>query len=273
MKDMENEGLKPSGNGYTKDPELGLFFDILSHLIPQDDITFYENVCKNAGIKVLELACGTGRVSIPLAQRGFQMMGIDQSKAMLDRLNDKVRAIWSDNRPIKTKMQNMSCFAADCLFDAILIPFRSFEHLTNIDDQIGCLSCVHRHLKESGLLALDIYDTDIKRLSLPLARKNIEDIAWVAMNDGRLIRRKSVVTSRQLKKQLITSEIEIQVQEKNGTIRSIFEHYELRYFFRYEMEHLLARCGFKVLNVYGGFHGESISEESSVMVFVAQKSV
>ena len=122
-----------------------------------EDIPFYVELARDAasrGEPVLELGCGTGRVTIPMAQTGAAVTGLDSSPAMLAIAKTKadgagVTVHWVEG--------DMADFDLAERFGLVVIPFRSFLHLISDQEQIGCLQSIHRHLITSGMLALNFY--------------------------------------------------------------------------------------------------------------------
>src|SRR3989304_4574878 len=100
------------------------------------------------GHAVLELACGTGRVTIAIAEAGLPIVGLDASPAMLGRARHKTEGRdnprWVDG--------DMRDFRLDERFGLVIIPFRSFLHLLTVADQKACLAHIREHLAEGGRL-------------------------------------------------------------------------------------------------------------------------
>jgi len=99
--------------------------------------------------KVLDLACGKGRHSIFLNQLGFDVIGVDLSKASIDAAkkneNERLHFFTHDMRePIKT-----------CKFDAILNLFTSIGYFEDPEDNVRVLKSVHSYLNENGTLVID----------------------------------------------------------------------------------------------------------------------
>ena len=122
-----------------------------------DDLPFYVGLAREAasrGEQVLELGCGTGRVTVPMALAGAAVTGLDSSPAMLDIARAKaeqagVRVRWVEG--------DMADFELEQRFGLVVIPFRSFLHLSSAQEQSGCLASIHRHLTAGGRLALNFY--------------------------------------------------------------------------------------------------------------------
>lgn len=122
-----------------------------------DDIPFYVALAHEASSKgqaVLELGCGTGRVTIPMAQAGADVTGLDSAPAMLDIARAKAERAGVE---IEWVEGDMAGFEIGARFGLVVIPFRSFLHLTTDDEQKQCLASIHRHLLPDGRLALNFY--------------------------------------------------------------------------------------------------------------------
>src|SRR5690554_2293050 len=100
------------------------------------DIPFYIDFAHKIGKKVLELGCGTGRVTIPLALSGCMVTGLDLSESMLRVFREKLE---KQQEPIKKRVAlvkgDMSNFSITQKFDLIIVPFRAFQGLTE-DNEI-----------------------------------------------------------------------------------------------------------------------------------------
>ena len=122
------------------------------------DIPFYVEYAKKCGGNVLELACGTGRVLIPIAHEGIQVTGMDISEEMLNIARGKtVKLDKSIGENIEIVQGDMKQFYLKKKFSMIYIAFRSFQCLLTKQDQGACLECVNRHLEDNGLFILDLF--------------------------------------------------------------------------------------------------------------------
>jgi SAM-dependent methyltransferase len=122
-----------------------------------DDVPFYVELAREAAAKgeaVLELGCGTGRVTIPIAQAGVEVVGLDNAPAMLQVARRKA-AIAGVN--IRWLTADMRSFSLEQRFGLVIIPFRSFLHLLTDADQEACLSRIFEHLLPDGRLALNFF--------------------------------------------------------------------------------------------------------------------
>lgn len=118
------------------------------------DIAFYVGLAGRWAPPVLELGCGTGRVTLAIADAGIPIVGLDRSAAMLREARCKA----GTRRDVDWILADMRSFALRRRFGLIVIPFRSFMHLLTCDDQRAVLRCVHDHLEAGGVLALNIFN-------------------------------------------------------------------------------------------------------------------
>ena len=116
-----------------------------------EDIPFYVEEASRAEPPVLELACGTGRVLIPVAQAGVRVVGLDASPAMVQACRHKVAELAEGVRARITLVDaDMRDFAFDERFGLVYCPFRAFLHLMTTEDQIAALRNIHAHLRDGG---------------------------------------------------------------------------------------------------------------------------
>jgi SAM-dependent methyltransferase len=132
------------------------------------DLAFYERVAREAGGPVLELACGTGRIALPLAGAGFHVIGVDRSEAMLAIARRKLAALPASVQERLTLVnQDMSALNLGQRFGFVFVPFRSFQALLTIDLQRKSLEAIRRHLEPPGRLALHLFDPRLDLLIDP----------------------------------------------------------------------------------------------------------
>jgi ubiquinone/menaquinone biosynthesis C-methylase UbiE len=123
------------------------------------EVAFYERVAREAGGPVLELACGTGRIALPLAKAGLRVTGVDRSEAMLTIAQSKLAALpASVQERLSLVNQDMSALNLGRRFAFVFVPARSFQHLLTIDLQRKSLEAIRRHLEPTGRLALHLFD-------------------------------------------------------------------------------------------------------------------
>ncbi|MGC1483657.1 MAG: class I SAM-dependent methyltransferase [Candidatus Acidiferrum sp.] len=242
------------------------------------DVAFYRDALHEYGDPVLELGCGTGRITLALAEAGHRVTGLDISERMLERCNQKRAELPTEARERVHLVQgDMTRFDLGEKFRVVIIPFRPMQHLLEIEQQISCLESVRKHLqvegrvfgKKSGRLILDVFQTDAERMHDP-AYQEEGLVTEYAMPDGRRTKITERVAAFHRAQQRNDVEMIFYVTDAQGKEERLVFAWTLRYFFRYEVEHLLARCGFRVSAVYGDFDRSPLADTSPEMIFVAE---
>ena len=124
----------------------------------KDDIDFYIDYANILDGKVLELGCGTGRITIPIASAGHQIWGLDVSEPMLDILREKAKCESEiTNANLNISIGDMRNFTLNQKFKFIFIPFRTFQNLITKEEQKNCLKCCHEHLTNDGLFIVNVF--------------------------------------------------------------------------------------------------------------------
>lgn len=249
------------------------FYDYLPVTVDRKDVEFYAQAARAQGDPILELGCGTGRVLLPIARAGHHMTGLDLSEPMLARARAKLE---KESKEVQERTRlvhgDMTDFDLSAAFRLVVIPFRPFQHLVSVEAQMACLRCVHAHLGNGGRLIMDFFHTDPRRVSDSAFLEERSTFADVTLPDGRRIRTTDRVVRFRRAEQRNDVEMIFYAQHPDGRAERLVHAFAVRYFFRYEVEHLLARCGFRVLDVFGNFEGAPFADDSSDMVFVAEKA-
>ena len=225
------------------------------------------------GGPLLELGCGTGRVLLPLARDGYEVTGVDLSSQMLDFCRARLQLESEETRERVTLVESdMSSFDLGRKFGAIFCAFNSFHHLRTAEQQLSCLERCHTHLMRHGILVLDLFNPDpvsVESHSEEPAdgETNALSVDWT---DGRRIRRWMSACDYNRSHQCNECEMTYEIVEVDGTTRRLRETFPLRLVYRFELEHLLARSGFRIAALYGGYGLEPFTETSVGMIVVAK---
>lgn len=230
-----------------------------------EDIPFYVAEAATAR-SVLELGCGAGRIAIPIAQSGIDIVGIDSSRAMLTRAQRKATAAAADRfTPIHADMRD---FTLARKFDLIIIPFRGFLSLLSAEDQIRALNAIKLHLSPGGRLILDIFVPDVNMLAqegdIPYHFRDVTDPA----SGARLVIWNQASYDPYCQIMSIRTTIE-ELDDFGEVRRKLYRDFALRYIFRWEMQHLLRACGYRILNLYGDFDRSEFAPHSVEMIWIA----
>lgn len=242
-----------------------------------DDIAFYAEEASQADGPCLELGCGSGRVLIPVAEAGATVTGLDVAKPMLARARRKVAALPDDVRSRVTLGEgDMRTFKLDTRFALIYIPFRAFLHLMNVQDQIAALTNIRRHLRPDGRLALNFFDPSLEYIvshSGPIGSAlHATGESFIDPRTGHLLVEWATIHYTQHLQRIDQYFIYDEVDARGRVVGRLYRNLEMRYIFRWEFEHLLARCGFEVEALYGSFNREPYGHTGQELIWIARKS-
>ena len=261
----------PSKYGGYQDSELLVeLYDYSNYAI--GGIDFYVDYSRKAGGPTLELGSGTGRILIPTAVAGYEITGLDISSHMLKKCQAKL-SLQSRNvrKHVHLVQGNMTNFSIDRVFSMITIPYNTFQLLVTIEEQKACLGCVHNHLADDGRLVLDVFNPDFPRLYDSKYQQEQVVFSDMKLPDNRVLSVSSRITAFHRSEQINDIELIYYVRLPNGQQERIVQAFPLRYFFRYEVEHLLNLCGFEVAEYFGDYDRSTYSYRSPKMIFVAKK--
>lgn len=237
--------------------EYAFVADFYDHVVPyrnRQDAVFFVNSAREAGGPVLEIGCGTGRVLIPTARAGIDIVGLDGSARMLavcrERLGQEPPEVRSRVRLIEGDMRN---FNLDRTFALVTVPFRPFQHLLTVEDQLSCLSSIRQHLIDDGVLILDLFNPSLDFLTSPNVGQEHGDEPEFEMPDGRHVLRRQRTVACDRFGQINRHELIYYVTHADGYTERLVHEFSLRYLFKFEAEHLLARSGFRVEHVYADY--------------------
>jgi SAM-dependent methyltransferase len=250
------------------------FYDYVVPYQTRPDVAFFVAAAQSSGGPVLEIGCGTGRVLLPLARVGIDVTGIDLSPHMLDVCQRRLlREPAEVQAHVQLDQADMCNFALGQTFQLITIPFRPFQHLIEVEDQIACLRCVHQHLAERGRFILDLFNPSLPALVHEITGEEQSGEPEFTLPDGRRVQRRSRIVARDVFKQYQDVELIYYVNHPDGRTERLVHAFPMRYFFRYEVEHLLARCGFAVEALYGDYDKSAYGAQyPGELIFVAKKS-
>lgn len=222
---------------------------------------------------VLDIACGTGNVAIPLARAGHDVWAFDASNAMMKRLRSKMDDLDDKTRSrIHISVQDMIDFSFDRQFSLAMIPGSGFMHLITPDDQRKALVNIHSHLEAGGMLTFNTFDPSLKRIVMysggeHSVRKRTE---FQSENGNRMEIHES--TTYEPENQLIHSVWTFrEFGPDNRQVSETKVPLEMRYSFRQETKHLLEIVGFSVVQLYGSYDKRQPGYPSN-LIWLAKKT-
>jgi cyclopropane fatty-acyl-phospholipid synthase-like methyltransferase len=204
------------------------------------------------GAKILDLCCGTGRHSLELSRRGYQVVGVDLTQEYLDKAH---RQAEGEGLNVQFVISDMRRFCQIESFDAVINMFTAFGYFEIEADNKRVLANIHCSLRKGGTLILDTIGKEI------LARI-FQKRDWYETNGG--------IFLRECKAQQNWSWIDSRwMMLENGKIREFrFGH---RIYSAVEIENMLNECGFSSVNIYGDLEGADYDHNAKRLVAVARK--
>jgi SAM-dependent methyltransferase len=243
-----------------------LVYDQFNHGRHEQELAFYTRELTNCTGPVLEVACGTGMILLPLLERGLDIYGFDLSEQMLEKLVAKAERDGHTGIKRRVTVQNMVDFQYGMQFQAIFIPARSFLHLTTQDEQIACLQNIHRHLCDDGCLMLNFFTPSLQAL-LDNTRSNpaFREFATYRHPETNKEIKLSVCQVNDLTEQIqhITWRFDVAGETQDSPML-------VRWVYRWEFELLARLSGFRVAALYSGFDREPYKGDGE-MVWVLKK--
>jgi SAM-dependent methyltransferase len=227
-------------------------YDLDVASIAEHDLPFYRRALQGVKGRVLELACGTGRVAIPLAEAGFEVVGLDYSMPMLDVFRRKIRKLPRKTaRRIQLFHGSMARFSLNETFGAVICPFRGFQALTDPEEIRSSLASIRRHLGPQGLGIIDLF-------WMPDPPGNNwygEHVDWVRKMPGSdtTVTRSRVGRVVDEEAQILYSEIMFSVSDPAGGQKRLTDDLALRYYQPYQFQTLLCSSGFRIKKEYGSY--------------------
>jgi SAM-dependent methyltransferase len=239
------------------------FYDLIYHQVRDSvDNRFYLEKIKSTKGKVLEVGSGTGRLLVEALKNGADIYGIDISPAMLDILKAKL----AEEQQKRISLQNIVDFKSDYKFDLIIAPFRVFMHLIEKTDQIKALNNIYNHLNKGGYFIFDVFMPDLKMLLQGL--KNSIDFEGEYEPGNRV--KRIVSTKPDIINQIINITFRIEWNDGKSNFSREWDT-PLRFFFRYELEHIIERTKFKKYRLAGDFEENELSPDSKELIIFCQK--
>jgi len=232
------------------------------------DLLMIQQFAARCGSPVLELACGTGRVLLPLARQGYRVTGLDISPAMLEVARRKAAA--EGLADLITLVEgDMREFALEGRFNLAFVAINSFMHLLSTDDQLAALACIRRHLNPGGLLLVDLFNPDLGTLLDSRGQVHMDKAMTDPETGHRLVRFHTRAVDLGQQTQHVTFIVD--EMDSDGRVRRTLFPFSMRYLFRYELELLLRHAGFAVEAVYGSYDLDEFNGDSDRMIAVARK--
>ena len=207
--------------------------------------------------QVLELACGTGRFAIPLAEHGLAVTGLDYSEPMLRLARSKAETRQTE---VDWILADMRRFDTGKQYGAILLLFNALLHLHERSDFEDCTRCVRRHLSTEGVFVLDVFVPGLEFLTRDPA-KRYPAFQYTEEGTGRVVQ----VT------QSYRYEVDTQIARTvhyEGDPEEVVGGLNLRMYFPKELDALLSYNGLRIVEKFGSWDRAAFGPDSRHQLYL-----
>jgi len=250
------------------------YYDLAFGISGKAEVSWYLNKVRSSGGPVLDLACGTGRLALLLAQQGFEVTGIDQSGGMLNQFRHKLRGQASEiKQRIRIRNQKMAEFDLRRKFNTVICCDAFFHNLT-VEDEVNCLRHVAHHLTPDGRFVFNLPNPTPEFIldSIASGGENFKERGRYSFEDGSGTLWVEQAQAGNVMDQRITTTLRITRYSVEGKIVEEGEStWTTRYLFKDDAIHLLNQCGFAVESLVGDYMSGPLTDKGQ-LIFEAKLS-
>jgi len=261
-----------SANGYSVTARY--YDDVYTEQTAPADLPLYLHYAEQAPGSILELGCGTGRVTLPLARAGYQVTALDLAHDMLAILKRKLAQESAEVQARITVIQgNMADFELAERFGLVISPFRAFQHLLESEQQRRCLELIARHLLPGGRFVFNAFQPNLRYIvkAQELAG-TFKQVNEATLSDEHRILRRYVQLTPHPGRQRHQILWKYEICDRFGkVVETHLEEMWLRWFYRWEAEYLLELSGLEIMEAYGGFDKRPLDENAADLIFVCRR--
>ena len=232
-----------------------------------NDISFYQKLIPSPNSSILELGCGTGRVTLSLIPYCGYIQGIDLSSAMISICQEKLLRANIPQTKVQVMEGDITDFDLDKTFDLIIAPFRVFQNLETDSEVQGLFKCIRKHMAQGGTCILNVFrpflePEDLKKQWVTKDEK----ISWeIPVEGGRLAcydrRARIDADNLILYPELIYRRYEGETLADESVLKIV-----MRCYYPEPFEKLIIDHGFAILNRWGGYGGEIYGEGPELVI-------
>lgn len=247
----------------------------LEYRTKKQDLRFFIEMARRAGsrARILEVACGAGRVSQALLEAGFNVTGLDLSENMLRlaerKLADSSEDIRARGKYLRGDMRDLDAALGNEQFDLIFIAINSFLHLRTQADQLACLQSIRKHVAPAGRFIIDVFNPEDKDSFASDGRVEYTGAFYNPLNHSYVHAFVSTIAYQAEQKR-----VHHYFYDENfpdGTLKRTVNIFNMRYLYRFELQLLLEKAGFSVEDLYGDYDFEEYGEGSPKLLYVCRR--
>jgi SAM-dependent methyltransferase len=236
------------------------------------DLPFYLELAEQSCGPVLEIACGTGRVLLPIACKGIEICGVDNSLPMLNVLNQSLRRERQEVRDrVSVQEGDMRTFRLNRRFPLVMIPFRAMQHMFTVEDQVAALKTAAAHLTDDGVLAFDVFYPKFDMIWTKVGEE-IPEMEWSPDSDPtKVIRRFFRKDAIDKINQIFCFTFIFRTYEAGKLVLEETEAFRLCYYTYSHLRALFLLAGLEPVAEYGSFAKAPLDNTAEQMIFLLRK--
>lgn len=244
-------------------------YNVNEDLVDRD---FYMDLAREYGGPILELGCGTGRITLPFARKGLYVTGVDASRSMLAVLRKKlakepaevrcrVRVVEGDFRTLQLVDE----------LPLVVIPFRPLQHMYTTEDQLAALRNAGSHLTDGGILAFDVFNPRFDKLLSGDNEEHLE-LEWPAEDgNGRTIRRYFVKDGYDTVNLVLSGRFIFRLCEGDHVLSKETETFKMSVYTYPHLKALFCAAGLESVGEFGSFDRKPIGPDMPEMIFLLKR--
>ena len=258
---------KPKAQGWTGWDDYAAFYDWENaQTLDRRDVKFWQTMAERAKGPVLELGCGTGRVTIPVARTGARIIGVDRSAEMLGRALTRSRRARLHRRPTWLRGDiRVLPFRASARFDLVMAPYGILQSLVRESDLKATLASVERVLTRGGIFGIDLVP------DLPVWQEYRDRVRFNGLRRGGKSRITLVESVRQDRAKKLTMFDQEYIEQRGRARTSRRFSLVFRTLTVPQMTRRLEHAGFRIKAVLGDYGGEPWDRRADVWLILAEK--
>jgi SAM-dependent methyltransferase len=235
-----------------------------------EDVAFYAEQCAGEREPVLELGCGTGRVTLPLVRAGHTVAGVDVSAAMLARLRAKADATLAPGERARLTWHQADMADADlgARFARVLCPYSAFTYLVEADRRARALANVRRHLAPGGLFVLDVFVPDRRIEALPADHVHFDYRR--TLPDGSTLERTKTIRRDDAARVNVIARSYTFSDGSGMVFKRITTADRIRVYEPGQLRTVLESHGFEVAGAYADFRPQPLATGTNTVAFVCR---
>ena len=228
-----------------------------------DDLAMYSELA-TAADGILDVGCGTGRILLHLARAGYATQGIENDRAMLARLEQKLELAPELRARISYDYGDASSHSWTRQFALIILSYNALMHFHDLDEQQSLLRNLRRCLAPAGKLVIDLPNAAPAFAAEDSDALQVER-SFLEPETGHMVMLSSL-SYLDRARQILDVEWIYDEMDGDGRVKRLIAPHRLRYFFLPELRLLLERCGFAIESVYGEYDGAPYDADSERMI-------